>query len=267
MLSKGCDGKKVTVNISPKGPGPPRSIQRIYVNTRVKKMMGPWHPGYNPQVHKNMYLHGSMMIACGYYKWIIWWDDGHNWNQLYTGNCYHSAGLKVCDKEDVQGFSDAPGVVPINKILKSPSREVNETTNDGNVSNASNNKSEDLPSNVPVLASTKANPHATFIHYNHVTPNRDTPTKEVQFHQDQHPSKIDNNLFRFFNDSKDPSSNASNDKTNCNNTSNSELSTHTLNPGPEDILKASLHNTPSDKDYHDVLKLNVIVPHCKDTIE
>ena len=60
--------KKVTANVSLNGPGPPRSILRIYVNTRIKKMMGLRHPGYNPQVHKDKYLHGLVMMACGYHK-------------------------------------------------------------------------------------------------------------------------------------------------------------------------------------------------------
>ena len=112
--------KKVTINITPKDPGLPRQSQRIYVNTRVKKLMGTWHPGYNPQVHKSKYLHGSVMMACGYRKWIVRWDDGHNWNQMYTGNGYHSAGLKICEDEDIQGFSDA---------LSSPTRKNESKTN------------------------------------------------------------------------------------------------------------------------------------------
>ena len=59
----------------------------------------------NSKVHWYKYLHESMTVACGYHNWVVWWDDGYNWNQLYTGDGYHSIGLKICDREHVQGFS------------------------------------------------------------------------------------------------------------------------------------------------------------------
>ena len=46
-------------------------------------------------------------MACGYQKWIAWWNNGLNWNKLYTGTGFHYSGLVVCDK-DHQGFSDIP---------------------------------------------------------------------------------------------------------------------------------------------------------------
>jgi len=103
--------KRIKVPVPPKGPGDERNSQSIYVNTRVKKLMGSWHPDYNPQLHKCKYLHGSVMMACGYRRWIVWWDDGFNWNKLYTGAGYHSSGLVKCDM-DQQGFSDiTPGQI------------------------------------------------------------------------------------------------------------------------------------------------------------
>ena len=74
---------------------------------KSKKLMGSWHPDYNPKLHRYKYLHGSVMMACGYWKWIVWRDNGLNWNKLCTGTGYYSSGLVVCDK-DHQGFSDIP---------------------------------------------------------------------------------------------------------------------------------------------------------------
>ena len=122
-----------------------------------------------------------------------------NWNQLYTGNGYHSAGLRICEDEDIQGFSDALG----NPTGKS----------EGNSKFSENiNKLKDAPTDLPVLASNKTNPHATFVHYtsNKVTPIKDSPNKKKVSFQDDPKGKnvtLDNNLFRFFNDSNGNESN------------------------------------------------------------
>ena len=115
---------------------------------------------------------------------------------------------------------------------------------------------QSLPHDVPVLASNNANPHATFIHYNQVTPVKDSPsTKKVRFQCDQqstNTTKLDNNLFSFFQDSTNSKvhPNSENDSDSL---SDSELSAHTLDPSPEDILKSQLPNTPKNEDYTDVL--------------
>ena len=43
--------KRIDVRVPPKGPGLERNSRSIYVNTRVKKLMGSWHPDYNPKLH------------------------------------------------------------------------------------------------------------------------------------------------------------------------------------------------------------------------
>ena len=100
--------KKVTVKVPSKGIAKARDSQKIYLNTGVKKARGCWHPDYNLKVHRFKYPHGSVIMACGYRKLVVWWDNGYNRNELYTGDGYHSAGLRVCDREGIQGFSDIP---------------------------------------------------------------------------------------------------------------------------------------------------------------
>ena len=54
------------INISSKGVAESKDSKRIYLNIRVQKAMGYWHPNYNPKLKKNKYLYGSIMIVCGY---------------------------------------------------------------------------------------------------------------------------------------------------------------------------------------------------------
>ena len=179
--------KQLKIKVPPKGTGKSKKYQKIYLNTRVKKAMGCWHPNYIPKVHRYKYLHGSVMMACGYQKWVVWWDDGYNWNRLYTGAGYHSAGLKVCDHEDVQSFSDIPVRERVQNIVDMMDYELDESEQDNQ---------QDLPTG-PKLAFTKNNAHARFVHFsNTVTPTKtpdSTPVKTVRFDNDS----SSKNLFSF----------------------------------------------------------------------
>ena len=154
--------KKVKIKVPPKGVGKLKDLQRIYLNTRVKIAMGCWHPKVNPKLHRYKYLHGSVMMACGYRKWVVWWDDSYNWNHLYTGDVYHSAGLKICNAEDVQGFWDIPIRERVKYITDTMDYEM-ENTNENDHQDSSTNGNTELTFNL-------TNPHAKFIHYNTITP-------------------------------------------------------------------------------------------------
>ncbi len=247
--------KRIKVPVPPKGPGDERNSQSIYVNTRVKKLMGSWHPDYNPQLHKCKYLHGSVMMACGYRRWIVWWDDGFNWNKLYTGAGYHSSGLVKCDM-DQQGFSDiTPGQI---SDMTATIRGIV----DDNVSGDDDEPEEDLPATG--LASNKnKNPHATFVHHNQVTPPaKQAPSKKrVKFNHMQDK----NHLFRFFEESS-PTTEVDNQQVpSCE--SDSERSAHSCVPTTEDVEKAKFVNTPNDEDSVDTARQNEIIPHCTETSE
>ena len=134
--------------------------------------MGCWHPNYNQKLHRYKYLHGSIMMACGYCRWMVWWDNGYKWNWLYTGDGYHSAGLKICNTEDIQGFSN----IPIRERVKFIT-----DTMEYIMENSKEKDPQDTHGNTE-LAFNQTNPHVKFIHYNTVTPSKgSTPTKTVQF--------------------------------------------------------------------------------------
>ena len=160
--------KKITLKVPSKGVAKSKDSQRIYLTSRVKKAMGGWHPNFNPKVHRYQYLHGLVMTACGYRKWVVWRNDGYNWNRLYTGDSYHSAGLKVCNREDIQGFSDIPIRERVKYITDTIQYQLDDNTN-GN--------EEDLPTGAR-LSFTKDSPHTKFVHFHTVT-----PTKAAKYDQ------------------------------------------------------------------------------------
>ena len=43
------------------------------------------------------------METTGYRSWVIWWDDGYNWNENeYTADTYNSLSL-IIEDDDVHG--------------------------------------------------------------------------------------------------------------------------------------------------------------------
>ena len=143
-----------------------------------------WHQHYKPKLHRYKYLHGSVMMANGYCRWVVWWDNGYNWNWLYTGDGYHSTVLKICDQEDVQGFSDIPKREQVNFITD---------TMEYGLDNSKEKDPQDRPTNAK-LAYNQTNPHVESIHFNTVTLTKvSTPTQTVWFDMEQ----PINNLFRF----------------------------------------------------------------------
>ena len=164
--------KKITLKVPPKGVLKSKDSLRIYLNTRVKKAMGGWHPNFNPMVHRYKYLHGLVMMTCGECKWVVWWDDGYNWNRLYIGDGYHSAGLKVCDREDIQVFF----VIPIRERVKYITNTMEYELDD-----ITNSHEEDLSTGARLLL-TKDSPHAKFVHFHTVIPTKAaTPSKAAKY--------------------------------------------------------------------------------------
>ncbi len=156
---------------------------------------------------------------------------------------------------DQQGFSDiTPGQI-------SDMTATIQGIVDDNVSGDDDEPKEDFPATG--LASNKnTNPHATFVHYNQVTPPaKQAPTKkQVKFNHNQDK----NDLFRFFKSS--PTTEVNNQQLpSCE--SVSERSAHSCVPTAEDIEKAKFVNTPNNEDSVDTAKQNEIIPHCTETIE
>ena len=78
-------------------------LNRLNEGTRVKKMMGSWHPVFDPKKHCGKYLHGTCVKTTGYRSWVVWWDDGYNWNEnKYTADTYNSSSL-IIEDDDVHG--------------------------------------------------------------------------------------------------------------------------------------------------------------------
>ena len=242
--------KKVKIKVAPKGVGKMKDSQQIYLNTRVKKAMGCWHPKYNPKFHRYKYLHGSVMMACGYRRWVVWWDDSYNWNRLYTGDGYHSAGLKICDKEDIQGFSD----IPVRERVK----HITDTMDYDMESNEEKDPEDSTTNRNTELAFNHTNPHTKFIHYNTVTPTKEPKAKTVHF---ENHLTLDSNLFRFTTpEPQDKDNNQQSDDM-------SEASKHSFVPDSFEIEKSGKVNQPNDEDSFDTAKFNEIMPHDNETSE
>ena len=210
---------------------------RLNEGTRVKKMMGSWHPVFDPKKHRGKYLHGTCVRTTGYRSWVIWWDDGFNWNESkYTADTYNSSSL-IIEEDDVHG----------------PYSNATETDRVQEDSEESENESYFLPedSGTTKIASS-SKPHVRFVHY--VTPTKDSPAKLL---------KLDKNKIETY--SKLPQSNAgmklTGDLLTFDSSDVSDTSQHTCHPSPDTLLKSDLENTPNDADTTELSDLNKIIPH------
>ena len=104
---------------------------------------------------------------------------------MHIGDSYHSAGLMVCNRKDIQGFS----VIPIRERVKYIT-DTMEYKLEGNT----NGDEEDLSFGAR-LSFTKNSPHVKFVHFNAVTPTKTPiPPKAAKYDRN---SPLDTNLFKF----------------------------------------------------------------------
>ena len=220
-------------------------LNRLHEGTRVKKMMGSWHPIFDPKKHRGKYLHGTCVKTTGYRSWIVWWDDGYNWNENeYTADTYNSSSL-IVEEDDVHGpYSNADD-------------KDNDKLEDEDI--VSESDDEDIvPTNTSTKIASSTKPHARFVHY--VTPTKDSPAKLF---------KLDTNKIETF--SKLPPSDSGTTLTGnlltFDSTNLSDSSQHTYHPSPETLINSDLKNCPNDADATEVSKLNKIIPHCTEESE
>ena len=245
---------------------------RLHVGCRVKKVMGHWHPKYNKFLHANKYIHGTVTLSAARKKWIVWWDDGYNYNQTESVHAIHSSGLSIVHEDD-----DVDGVFSTVTGKNKDDKQGDTATKDGS----------GLVLTSPTLAT--ETPHARFVHNleNVVTPSsaakgpysKYTPPPELPATQDSPPlatnlfdelvvdddddimlvAKVSDNQLAY----RSAVSNGDEDK--C--PSDSSNSRHTCDPSPETISKASKTDQPNDDDANDTWKISNIIPHCHEKSE
>jgi len=256
---------------------------RIHEGCRVKKVMGAWHPCYDEPIHKNKYIHGTVVLSVGFRKWVVWWDDGYNYNRQYTADVYDSHGL-VIEKGDIEGpFSSVEPIATNESSVPEPSTTNDEPeTVEGTTARSSNNgttkgtvvdKQQGIKKTVkpkvltPVNAVAtimKRNPHPMFIHHltNIVTPQAKctrtrTAVATTGFSSDVHtsPSETSTATAKLFSDGTDMDN------------SDSSISRNTYIPSPDTVYKASNANRPNDEDANDTTYQQNIISHCYENSE
>ena len=164
---------------------------------------------------------------------------------------YHSSGLRICDREDIQGFSDIPIRERIKYITDTVENHLDDITN-GN--------EEDLSTGAR-LSFTKDSPHAKFVHFHTVTPTKaTTPSKTAKY---DHNSTLEDNLFKFSDDESQDTS----DKFQDDDSIRTETSQHSWALDNYTMDKSKHVDIPNDEDSYDTSKLDQILPHDNETSE
>ena len=99
--------------VNQEGQGVSHVCKNIAASSRVSKKLGLWHPGYNPILHTNHRVFGTVLKAESKHNWLVKWDimescvsgqfESHH-------SVHHSRAMRL--QENTVRFYGSSGVVP-----------------------------------------------------------------------------------------------------------------------------------------------------------